>query len=205
MTPTALILDFGGVLTTDLWASVAACSRSHGLPDDAIFDVLHHDPHVTPLFASLERGDVDQSEVEPALAQALGVPPAGLLAAMCAELRPETSMLAAAAELRAGGVRIGILSNSWGAGYFSPYEGYNLDDRADAVVISHLARLRKPEPEIFTLAASQLDIPADECVYVDDTARYLDPAQRLGMAGLHHVTASKTIAQVSHLFGIDLL
>ncbi|MBI1759086.1 MAG: HAD family phosphatase [Actinobacteria bacterium] len=203
-TQTALILDFGGVLTTDLWASIRACAHREGLPDEALLDLLHHDHEIRRLFVALERGDVSQTAFEARLAAAAGISPDGLLARMCATLEPDEAMLAAVATLRDGGVRIGVLSNSWGSGYFDPYDGYRLEDRADVVVISDRVRLRKPEPAIFALVLRRLGVEAKATVFVDDVAANLPAARALGMGVIHHRNASETIVELGHRFGIPL-
>jgi putative hydrolase of the HAD superfamily len=204
MTPTALILDFGGVLTTDLWESIRGCARREGLPDNTLLDLLRHDPVVHPLYLQLERGEVNQDDFEQHLAAAAGLAPKQLLARMCADLRPDTQMLSAVAALRAQGVRIGVLSNSWGTGYFSPYEGYDLDDRADAIIYSDQVQLRKPEPAIFELMVDKLGVKAPDCVFVDDIAGNLPPAVALGMCVVHHVTTSATLRELTEIFGTEL-
>lgn len=181
LTPTALILDFGGVLTTDLWESVRGCARREGLPDETLVDLLHNDLEIRQMFSGLERGDVRQPEFDHRLAAAAGIKPDRLLARMCADLQPNHRMLTTVAELRSQGVKIGILSNSWGSGYFSPYEGYDLERLADAVVISDQVRLRKPEPAIFQLVLDRLGVAADRSVFVDDVAANLTPAAAMGM------------------------
>jgi putative hydrolase of the HAD superfamily len=59
---------------------------------------------------------------------------------------------------RATGLRVAALSNSWGAGDYDPYDGYELDELFDAVVISDQVGIRKPSPAIYELTAS--DRPA---------------------------------------------
>ena len=202
--PTALILDFGGVLTTDLWASVRACARHEGLPDNALLDLLRGDPKIHPLNKGLECGEVDQIEFEAHLGAAAGISPDRLLARMCAALRPDQTMLDAVAVLRRAGTRIGILSNSWGSGYFSPYEGYDLENRADALVFSDQVRLRKPEPAIFHLMLDKLGVTATDSVFVDDLAANLVPASELGMRTIHHVDTRQTLAHLELVFRQDL-
>lgn len=203
--PAALILDFGGVLTTDLWASVRACARREDLHEDALLALLRDDAEIHPLFVGLERGEVGQSDFEASLAAAAGIKPHGLLGRMCAELRPDEAMLAAVATLRATGVRIGVLSNSWGSGYFNPYEGYQLENRADAVLISDQVHLRKPEPAIFELMLDLLDVAARDSVFVDDVAANLPPAKTMGMSVIHHVHTRRTLAELQTMFASQLL
>lgn len=197
----ALIIDFGGVLTTDLWASIRACARREGLPADALLELMRSDPYVHRRFVGLEQGEVSQEEFEADLAAAAGISPDGLLKRMCAELRPNDTMLAAVETLRASDVRVAVLSNSWGTGYFSPYEGYQLEERAaDVVVLSDQVRLRKPDPAIYALVLRRLGADAPDTVFVDDIASYLAPAEAMGMRAIHHVETDKTLAALAQAF-----
>ena len=199
--PAALILDFGGVMTTNLWESIRSCARREGLPPDALLDLLRHDTQVHRLYVGMERGEVSQADFEARLAAAAGLRAEGLLARMCADLQPDEAVLSAIAALRTAGVRIGVLSNSWGTGYFSPYQGYDLEQRADALVFSDRVRLRKPEPAIFTLMLDRLEVDAASSVFIDDVADNLPPAEALGMTTIHHVDGAETVAALELIFG----
>jgi HAD superfamily hydrolase (TIGR01509 family) len=199
-TPTTLILDFGGVLTTDVWESIRSCARREGLPSEAFLGLLRDDAEIHHLYVGMEAGEVGQAEFEFRLAAAAGVPADGLLGRMGADLRPNRPMLSAVAALRASGVRIGILSNSWGTGYFNPYYGYQLEKRADAVILSDQVRLRKPDPAIFTLMLDLLGADAKCSVFVDDVAANLPPATAFGMATIHHVDTRHTLAALESVF-----
>ncbi|MEU8004210.1 HAD family phosphatase [Catellatospora sp. NPDC049111] len=196
----ALILDFGGVLTTDLWESIRDCAREEGLPPDALLDLLRKDPEIRELFAGLERGTVSQVDFEAHLGAAAGIAPERLLNRMTASLQPDELMLAEVARLRRHGVATAVLSNSWGSEHFDPYDGYDLEDRMDTVVISDQIGLRKPDPEIFQLILDRLDVKATEAVFVDDLAANLEPARALGMAVIHHTLNTTTVAELQHLF-----
>ncbi|MEU5088349.1 HAD-IA family hydrolase [Streptomyces sp. NPDC021356] len=82
--------------------------------------------------------------------------------------------------------------------------GYDLDRNYDAVVISERHGLRKPQPEIFALVLKMLDLPAEECVFVDDTEEYLAPAAELGFATIHARQPHETIARMEALLGVSL-
>jgi putative hydrolase of the HAD superfamily len=170
----ALVLDFGGVLTNDFWEVLRSFARREGLPENALVDLVTRDPEGIELLRDLERGSIGQAEFESKMSARLGVPADGLLVRMAADLRPDDAMLSVVAELRAAGVKVGILSNSWGGDYFDPYAPWNLEERADVVVISDQVRLRKPDPEIFDLVLDQLGIPAAECLFIDDIPAYLE-------------------------------
>lgn len=196
----ALILDFGGVLTNDFWEVLRGFARREGLAEDTFAGLFTQDAEGMQLLRGLERGDIGQLDFEARLAARLGVAPEGLLKRLGADLRPDEEMLAVVAELRAAGVKIAVLSNSLGSDYYDPYAPWDLASRADVVIISDQVRLRKPEPEIFQLALEKLDEPASECLFVDDIAPYLKPAQAMGMAVWHHTSTPATVAELRRVF-----
>jgi epoxide hydrolase-like predicted phosphatase len=197
-----LILDFGGVVTTDLYAELSAFSVREGLAPDAIARVLRDDPQGSQAFAAVEAGKISQREYEVVIGRLLGVDDHGLLTRALGGLRPRPEVLDLIRRARAAGIRVGLLSNSWGDGEYDPYEGYELDDIFDAVVISGETGLRKPDPAIYLIAADQLGIPPDECVFADDTAHNLAAAEELGMATVHFTSAERGIGEISRLLGL---
>lgn len=144
--PTALVLEFGGVLTNDFWEVLRGFAKREGLHESALVDLVTKDPEGIELLRNLERGSTDQAEFESEMASRLGVPQQGLLARMAADLHPDQKMLSVIADLRAHGVKIVILSNSWGSDYFDPYAPWRLEERADIVIISDQVRMRSPIP-----------------------------------------------------------
>jgi putative hydrolase of the HAD superfamily len=196
----ALVLDFGGVLTNDFWEVLRSFARREGLHENALVDLVTKDAEGTELLRGLERGSIGQAEFEREMSIRLDVPADGLLARMAADLRPDEEMLTIVAELRTAGVKIGILSNSWGSDYFDPYAPWNLEDRADVVIISDKVRLRKPEPEIFDFVVDKLAVPASGCIFVDDIAAYLVPARAKGMAIWHHTNTAETVTELRRVF-----
>lgn len=120
---------------------------------------------------------------------------------MIADLRLEPLVVDAVAELRARGIKIAVLSNSWGSAPFDPYARFQLNERYDVVVISDQVRLRKPDPEIFALTLKRLELPGERCVFVDDVSRYLPVASALGMATIHATDPATTVAELKRVFG----
>ncbi|WP_018350609.1 HAD family hydrolase [Longispora albida] len=193
----ALITDFGGVLTSSFLGCLSAFDAAEGLPPGTLASAVASD-----LGRDLERGAIGQREFEEKMAVRLGVAPEGLLARMAAALEPDEAMLAGLARIRAAGVRVAILSNSWGTGHFDPYRPFDVEGRADVVVISDQVRLRKPDPRIFELTVARLGVPATACVFVDDVKDYLVPAARLGMTVVHHRDAAGTLAELDQLLDL---
>jgi putative hydrolase of the HAD superfamily len=199
-----LLLDFGGVFTTDFFASLGAHCERLGLPHDRFRHLVTADPVGRELYHQVERGDLSQPEFERRIARLLGVAPDGLVQGLLADLRPDPLMTDAVAQARAAGIQVGVISNSWGTAPFDPYAGYQLDEQFDAVVISSDVRIRKPDPAIYLLAADKLGVPPEACVFVDDIASNLGPAQEVGMAGVHHVDPVSTIRKLERLFKLTL-
>ncbi|MFF0295133.1 HAD-IA family hydrolase [Kitasatospora sp. NPDC004614] len=194
-----LVLDFGGVLTTPLAPAALAFEKRAGLPEGALINSLYLDQEMVRHTEELERGALTQAEWNTEAAARLGVPAENLMGRIFADLRPEASLIAVVAEVRRAGVKIGILSNSVGRAPWDLYAGYDLE--YDAVVISEDHGLRKPEPEIFRVVLDLLDLPGDQCVFVDDTERYLAPAAALGLTTVHATEPGRTVAELRRLFG----
>jgi putative hydrolase of the HAD superfamily len=199
-----LLLDFGGVVTTDFFASLGAHCERLGLPHDRFRDLVTADPIGRALYHQVERGELSQSEFERKIARLLGVEPRGLVQGLLADLRPDPQMTEAVVHARAAGIRTGVISNSWGTTPFDPYAAYKLDEQFDAVVISSDVGIRKPDPAIYLLAADKLGVAPEACVFVDDIASNLRPAQEVGMAVVHHVEPARTIRELERLFRLVL-
>ncbi|AXG79169.1 HAD-IA family hydrolase [Streptomyces paludis] len=201
---TGLILDFGGVLTT----GVAACARAFdlraGLPEGTFLSVIAKDPAGSALYADLERGTVTQAEWNKGTAALLGIEGTNLLGRVLQDLHPEPSVIAAAQAARAAGVKLGIFSNSLGMEPYNVYDGYDLAVNYDVVLISEHYKMRKPDPEIYEIMLNLMELPGEACVFVDDTARNLSPAEELGIATILAENPASTISQMEALLGISL-
>lgn len=199
-----LMLDFGGVLTT----SVAACARGFerraALPDGAFLAAIGTSPEGAAAYADLERGAITQAEWNERTAALLGIDGQNLLGRVLEDLHPEPSVIAAARAAREAGVRVGILSNSLGRSPYDVYAGYDLHASYDVVLISEDYKLRKPDPQIYRIMLDLMELPGEQCVFVDDTARNLPPAQDLGVATVLATTPAQTIAQMEAALGIPL-
>ena len=61
----------------------------------------------------------------------------------------------------------------------------------------------KPNPLIYREALRALKVQAQEAVYIDDIAAYVEPAQRLGMAGIQFQSPAQVTSDLKSL-GADL-
>jgi putative hydrolase of the HAD superfamily len=198
-----LLVDWGGVLTSDVFASFAGFCRAEGLAPETARELFRHSPDGRRLLHELETGACDEAGFAVAFAALLGLPPeraAGLVDRMFGGMRADEAMLAAVRAARAAGLRTGLISNSWG---HDRYDAAILE-LFDAVVISGREGIRKPDPRMYALGAARVGLPPEACVYVDDLGGNLKPARALGMATVRHTDAASTIAELERLLGVPL-
>lgn len=205
----ALLVDFGGVLTTSVTRSFRAFCRDMGLPSELAKEafVEAYDQHSgdSPVHR-MEIGEITVDEFGVGLAEVLsqraGVPVdhKGLVQRLFAGMEADEDMFAAVAAVRRAGVRTGLLSNSWGS---ENYPRERFDELFDVVVISGEVGLRKPDPAIFELAARRLGVRTSDCVFVDDLDRNIAAAEEAGMVGILHRRADETIPQIAELLGLQ--
>jgi epoxide hydrolase-like predicted phosphatase len=196
-----LLVDYGGVLTTNLFDSFRAFCDLEGLEPETIVKRFREDRECRQLLIELETGKLAEERFEPQFAEKIGVSPDGLIERLMAGSRPEESMVAAVRRARAAGIRTGLISNSWGT---RRYDRDQLAQLFDGVVLSGEVGIRKPAPEIYKLGAEGIGLEPEDCVFVDDLPFNLTPAAELGMATVHHVASERTIAELERLLGVAL-
>jgi epoxide hydrolase-like predicted phosphatase len=198
---TGLLVDWGGVMTTNVFDAFRAFCEQEGLSPEAVGERFRSDRESRELLVGLETGALPEEEFEERFAAILGVPAPGLIARMFAGGQPDQAMHEAVLRARSAGIRTGLISNSWGT---SRYDRVLLEKLFDGVVISGEAGVRKPSPEIYALGARAIELEPGACVFVDDLTFNLPPARELGMATVHHVDPGQTIAELEGLLSVDL-
>ena len=195
-----LLVDFGGVLTTNIWKSFDLFCETEGLERGTVLELFRADGEALALLRSLERGALTDEEFERQFGELLGVDPPGLIERLFAGLSPEQAMIDAISAIRAAGIRTGLISNSWGTGIYerAPLTIF------DATVISGDVGLHKPEPAIYELGAERIGVDPAGCVFVDDLRENVAGAEAVGMTALLHRRPAETIAELEGLFGLEL-
>jgi putative hydrolase of the HAD superfamily len=196
-----LLVDYGGVLTTDLFESFRSFCELEGLEPETIGRRFREDRACRTLLIELETGELPEEEFEPRFAELLEVNAPGLIDRLFAGSRPDEEMLGAVLKARQSGIRTGLISNSWGT---RRYDRSQLAELFDGVVISGEVGIRKPAPEIYEMGAKEIGMPPESCVFVDDLRFNLEPAAELGMATVHHTAAPETISELERLLGVPL-
>jgi epoxide hydrolase-like predicted phosphatase len=196
-----LLVDWGGVLTSDLFASFREFCELEGLDPDTVRRRFREDRACRDLLIALETGKVEEDQFELQFAGLLGVAAPSLIDRLFAGSAADHDMLDAVRRARAAGIRTGLVSNSWGT---RRYPREVLAELFDGVVISGEVGMRKPAPDIYALGAKRIGLAPETCVFVDDLPFNLAPAAELGMATVHHRTAEETIGELERLLGVAL-
>jgi putative hydrolase of the HAD superfamily len=198
---TGLLIDYGGVLTTNLFDSFRSFCLLNGIAADTVRRVFREDRASRELLIGLETGKVTEEEFEPKFAAMLGTTATGLIDGMFAGSAPDEAMVNAVRQARQAGIHTGLISNSWGT---RRYDRVQLKKLFDGVVISGEVGIRKPAPAIYVMGAQTIGVEPSACVFVDDLPFNLEPAAKLGMATVHHLSAEETIPELERLLGVEL-
>jgi putative hydrolase of the HAD superfamily len=197
-----LLVDYGGVLTTNVFDSFRDFCEAEGLDREAIRRLFRDDPRAIPLVRRLETGELSEDAFGERFGELLQIDErAGLVDRMFGGVRPDEEMLSALRRARAAGVRTGLVSNSMGAGR---YDRSTFAELFDGVVISGEVGLHKPQAEIFLLGAERAGVEPEQCVFVDDLRENCEGAEAVGMTAVLHRGAERTVPELERLLGVDL-
>jgi epoxide hydrolase-like predicted phosphatase len=120
---------------------------------------------------------------------------------MMAGATVEPDMVDMVRHARAAGIRVAMVSNSWGE---LRYPRDVVAELFEATVISGKEGFRKPDARMYTLGAERLGLQPSDCVMVDDLPFNLGPAAELGMATVLHHDPEATIGRLQVLLGVPL-
>lgn len=209
----ALIVDWGGVLTTSLgstfedWARADNIDYSHyrEVMAELLGPLAKAEAAYNPIHA-LERGEMEVRHFEVELAARLRtldgnpVAPQGLLQRMFDRFEHAPDMNGLVRRAHQQGLKTALLSNSWGNSY--PREGWS--EMFDEVVISGEVGMRKPEERIYRYTSDLLKVDPTECVFVDDLSVNIEGAVEVGMVGVLHHSYEATKEELEAIFEISL-
>jgi epoxide hydrolase-like predicted phosphatase len=197
-----LLVDFGGVLTTNVFDSFRKFCAAEGIDPNRVKELFRENPEALGLVRSLETGDITEEDFSRDFGALLGIDDRDdLVNRMFGYIEPDEQMVEAVKRARAAGVRTGLLSNSMGAGR---YDRSAFPELFDGVVISGEVGLHKPQPEIFELACERVGLAPADCVFVDDLRENCDGAEAVGMTALLHRGAEGTLPELEKLLGVEL-
>lgn len=197
-----LLVDFGGVLTTNVFESFRSFCQAEGLDPEAVRSAFRTDPGALEDLRAVETGAIEEDEFCRRFAGRLGIEdPVGLVDRMFAGMQPDEPMVEAVKRAKRAGIRTGLISNSLGAGR---YDRSAFPELFDGVVISGEEGMHKPQPEIYLLGAERIGLPPAECVFVDDLTENCEGAEAVGMAAILHRGPEGTLPELERMLGVEL-
>lgn len=190
---TAIITDFGGVLTSPLIDSFAAFQNASGISLEHLgrgMAAIAAREGVNPL-VELETGRMTEASFLESLgrelASQLGRPVQmhGFGEAYLRQLKPNQAMIDYMRGLRERGYRLAICTNNVREWERTWRAMLPVDEIFDLVVDSAFVGVRKPDPRIYTLTLERLGVPAEQALFIDDIDINCDAARALGMLAIH--------------------
>lgn len=197
-----LLVDFGGVLTTNVFESFRAFCEDQGLDPEAFITLFRERPEARAALREVETGRIPEDEFSARIGAMLGLADSGrLIDRLFAGMTADGEMVAAVRRAKSAGIRTGLISNSLGEGR---YDRSTFPELFDGVVISGEEGMHKPQPEIYLLGAERVGLPPQECVFVDDLRENCTGAEAVGMTAVLHRGADSTIAELERLLDVQL-
>jgi len=206
-TITAIVSDFGGVLTTPLLDALMAFQERSGVPVEALGTALARIAEregAHPLF-ELECGRI----TEAAFMEAQSVELSAMLGRevqmldfrehFFEHMHPNAQMIDYMRELRDRGYRMAICTNN--IREWEPLWRAKLpvDEIFDVVVDSAFVGTRKPEARIYEITLERLGVPAGQALLVDDVELNCTAARELGLAAVWFRDNAGAIAEIEQL------
>jgi putative hydrolase of the HAD superfamily len=197
-----LLLDWGGVLTSNVFDSFRDFCVAEGLAPDTVKRLFREEPRARELVRGLETEALSEDEFGERFGELLELEDrTRLIERMFGGVRLDERMLAAVRTVRGAGFRTGLISNSMGG---ASYDRDLFPELFDGVVISGDVGMHKPQPEIFLLGAERAGVAPKQCVFVDDLRENCDGAVAVGMTAVLHRGADTTLPELERLLGVEL-
>lgn len=183
----AVIFDCFGVLTTENWLAF----KQEKFGNDA-----EKMERATELNHMVDAGILDDESYIAEIARMCGEAPAEV-EQVFRSVTANKDVLAIVASLKQN-YKIGMLSNisgDWLLTLFTPEEVALFD----ALTFSYKIGVTKPDARAYHIAAEQLGVPCEACVFIDDVEQNVIAAKEQGMKGVLYTDASALRTALSDL------
>jgi putative hydrolase of the HAD superfamily len=99
------------------------------------------------------------------------------------------------------GLKVAVLSNEGRELAEYRIKQFRLNDFVDFFIVSSFVHFRKPDADIYKIALDTAQVKAEQVVYLEDRAMFVQVADQLGIRGLRHTDHQSTIGQLKK-FGL---
>jgi putative hydrolase of the HAD superfamily len=182
-----LIFDLGGVLLDIDYFRTRQAFIALGITD---IDSYYHQSHSNPLFARLERGEIESAPFYEGLRQSTGL--------ALSDTEIENAWNAMLLDFRESSIRylqslkgqyqLFLLSNTNQIHYEAflnrhqhQFGHLRFDEHFDAAYYSHLIKKRKPHADAYLHIIDAHGLRLEETLFIDDTQKNIEGAQAVGM------------------------
>ncbi len=179
-----LIFDFGGVINNMRWDVAQKLEEQHGLERSSILRSLYDSDDWREVETG--RGDIERwrRAAHERLEAAAGKELPPIFQQWAEAQHPIHENIELIKALRPP-YKISILSNADLSLEDRIRNGMGIHHLFDDVISSAVVGMAKPDHRIYRLAAERLELPVEECLFIDDAERNVEAAREVGMSALH--------------------
>ena len=91
------------------------------------------------------------------------------------------------------------MSNSFVGAREREQAAYGFEDLVEEIVYSHEVGFSKPDPRIYALICTRLNVPPEEMVFVDDSDVCVAGARDAGIHAIRYQSSAQAIAEIEKL------
>ena len=210
---TAVLFDFGGVITSSPFDGFAAYEREAELPEGLIRKINSTNPD-NNAWAKFERSQITREEFLELFASeafALGheVDSERVLECLSTQIRPK---MVQAVEKLSRTYKTAILTNNLieaseedtNPGPSREHLG-SVSSMVDLIIESSKIGVRKPDAAFYRIACEELNTSPKECVFLDDLGINLKPARAIGMTTIKVISESQALHDLGTILNEDLV
>ena len=208
----AVLFDFGGVITSSPFDGFSAYEKEADLPEGLIRKINSTDPD-TNAWAKFERSQItreDFLELFASEAAALGytVDSERVLQCLSTQIRPK---MVQTVERLSKIYKTAILTNNLievseedtNPGPSREHLG-SVSSVVDTIIESSKIGVRKPDKAFYRIACEVLDVAPKECVFLDDLGINLKPARAIGMTTIKVLSEPQALHDLGAVLNEDL-
>lgn len=199
---TCLFLDIGGVLLTDGWGHLfrKEAAKTFNLDVD---ELENRHNQVSETF-ELGKLTMDEYLNLVIFYEQRSFSKAQFQEFMFAQSKPDLQMIDLMRELKTKyALKMVVVSNEARELNAHRIQKFKLNEFVDSFISSCFVSLRKPDANIFLLALDIAQIPAEKVLYIENTAMFVQIAEKLGIRGICHTDYSSTREKLS-FFGLEV-
>ena len=180
----AVIFDFGGVINNMRWEVARELEDKHGLERNALLESLYRNQD----WRDVEEGRGDIVDWAVNAHKQLEKDAGKKLPPLHQQWRDSWHPIKENIEIIKGlkpQYKVSILSNADLNLEERIKEGMDIHHLFDDIISSAVVGVAKPKHEIYEMAAKRLELPAEECVFIDDAEHNVIAAREVGMMAIH--------------------